>query len=66
MGCDIHICTEAKPYYGNKDRWCNIDHWIVDEEYPEEGLEEFRKNQWYLGRDYILFGTLAAGVRVRQ
>ena len=69
MGCDIHIVTEYKDPY--KDIWVNMDNWKVNHWYNPDPNEdepeyepEFIVNEWYIGRDYLLFGTLSAGVRV--
>jgi hypothetical protein len=62
MGCDIHILTEV--YNERTQTWENADVWVYDtsgcrlnEETP------FTQVDWYVGRSYQLFGTIAKGVR---
>lgn len=58
MGCDIHICTEAKKTVNGKEQWINVDHFIHNPYYPEEP-REFELVEIYDGRSYILFSVLA-------
>lgn len=63
MGCDIHICTEARKSVGGEMRWVNIDHFKLNnyynEEAPEDGEREWELVPIYDRRDYALFSILA-------
>lgn len=61
LGCDIHICCEARNYITaiEPDKWYNVDHYVANYDITKGGFEVL---PIYSDRNYILFGALA-GVR---
>ena len=66
MGCDIHMFTEIKRKFNEKEVWVNSDRWVINPYYllKDEGDDD----EWerpmdidsiYNGRNYELFATLA-------
>lgn len=64
MGCDIHICTEAKQNINGEKIWVNVDNWRVNPYFGKDEwkTEKFNVEEIYRDRNYTLFAFLA-GVR---
>lgn len=62
MGCDIHVCVEAKRHVFGEPRWVNIDDWKLNPYFGGESEPEYKLRACYRDRNYILFEALA-GVR---
>lgn len=61
MGCDIHVYTEFKPWFGKHEgEWFCADHYKLN---PSYGTDEWEKRYnvvpIYDSRNYILFSVLA-------
>lgn len=59
MGCDIHICAEARKTVNREQTWVNVDNWRVNPYFPDENGSEFCIEEIYSGRNYELFSFLA-------
>ena len=66
MGCDIHMFTEIKRKFNDKEVWVNSDRWVVNPYYllkNDDDNDEWEKpmdiDSIYTGRNYELFATLA-------
>lgn len=59
MGCDIHICTEAKPRNSKYKGWLNVDIYKLDEYEQQNGNRVYKPIDIWDGRDYTLFAMLA-------
>jgi len=64
MGCDIHVYTEFKLWYGkNEGKWFSADHYKLNPSYGEDDSEKkMEVVPIYDSRNYSLFSILA-GVR---
>lgn len=59
MGCDIHICTEARNRDPCKSRWLNVDRYKLDEYEQEKGNRVYVPVEICDGRNYTMFAMLA-------
>ena len=61
MGCDIHVYTEFKPWYGkNNGKWFSGDYFKLNPSYEEdEDEEKMEVVPIYHDRNYTLFSILA-------
>lgn len=62
MGCDIHVYTEFKPWYGKREgEWFSADNYRLNPSFDEEDKYESKMNvvPIYGERNYTLFSILA-------
>lgn len=65
MGCDIHMFTEIKRKFNDKEVWVNSDRWVINPYYllKDQPFDDWERplevDSIYNGRNYELFSILA-------